>query len=443
MSAGLTRQSLRTHPWSFVGPWVTLTSGAALVSCGVTLAVSVSAPNLTPPVLQALQDTGTSDFTTVFALLGVYLTVLIVGVTMSSTIARQGRDIALLRIIGATPAAVRRSAAAQAALVAVPAGLCGVPLGQSGAALWLSMMGRRGVIPTIPAHHTVWAWPAGCGAALGAAVLGAWVAAIRPARVRPVVALAETQVTRRGPGPLRTILGVLLVTGGVGMSVVVAGPAADQADNLGLLIVLAMCIGAGLLGPVLLRMLAPLARLFGPGGLIAADNVMVRATSLSGALVPLLLAVGFTAIKVAAHTTQAHLTGIADPDAWFDYSGTAIYAGFATLAAVNTLVAVTVGRRAEFAALTLAGATRRQILAVLIYESVAITAAVLLAAAGIAATTLVPLLHAELGVWTPYIPSGMVGVGVLIVFGLICGSTVATAAALLRRPAIELVAAEL
>jgi putative ABC transport system permease protein len=231
----------------------------------------------------------------------------------------------------------------------------------------------------------------------------------------------------------------VLAVGGAVLAVVASGMSADEADDLGLLVVLAMCVGAGLLGPALLRVTAPLVRPWGGAGAQAADNVAVRARALSSALVPLVLAVAFAAIKVTAHTTSAHVHGTLDPaaDRGLEYSGTAVYVAFAAVAAVNTLFTVVLSRRAELAALRLAGATRRWLLGTLAWEALVVTATALVAAAAVASATLLPLLHTELGIWLPYLPAGWAAAFVLAVFGLVALGTVAPAAVLLRRPAVE------
>jgi hypothetical protein len=94
-------------------------------------------------------------------------------------------------------------------------------------------------------------------------------------------------------------------------------------------------------------------------GAVAADSVVVRASTLSGALVPLLIAVAFTLVKVVRHATSEHVHGVPDAAAsvWLDTTGTAVYVTFAAVAAVNTLVMVLLARRRELAVQRLAGAT--------------------------------------------------------------------------------------
>jgi len=162
----------------------------------------------------------------------------------------------LLRTAGATPGRIRRAVAIQAAVVAIPAALAGVPLGTLACRAWVGSLAGHGVVPTAVAFRfSAVAWPAALGVGLGAGVLGALAAAVRPARVRPAVALTETAVPRRTFGPVRTGFGVLLAIGGTVLAVVASALPADQAESLGLLVVLALCVGAGLLGPALLLVL--------------------------------------------------------------------------------------------------------------------------------------------------------------------------------------------
>jgi putative ABC transport system permease protein len=232
------------------------------------------------------------------------------------------------------------------------------------------------------------------------------------------------------------------VAGGSGLSVAIADRPADEAEELGLFVMLAMCVGAGCLGPLLLTVAAPLARLLGDSGRLAADNVVVRAKALSGALVPLTLAIAFAAVKVASYTTAAHVTG--DPgsaaDRWLEYSGTAVYALFAAVAALNTLVTIVLGRRRDLAVTQLAGGTRRRTLGVVVCEALIVTGTALIVAAGVATATLVPLLHTALGTWRPWLPPSVLLAGVLGTAALVLAGTALPAAAALRRPPIEVVA---
>ncbi|GAA0448872.1 hypothetical protein Ade02nite_57710 [Paractinoplanes deccanensis] len=426
------RQALRANPWAFLGPAATQALAAALVTTGLCLVASFDGARL--------GDSDVADIGLIFTISSVYLAVLIVGVTMGTAIAGQARDIALTRTVGATPGRVRRAIAAQAVLVALPATAFGIPLGLLAGQAWLHGLAGSGVVPAGVAFRvhggTV---PIAYAVTVGTSLLGAMAAAIRPSRLRPAVALTEAAVPRRGTGRVRTPLGLLLVAGGVALAVVISDLDAATADQAGLFVMLAMCVGTGLLGPVLLRAAALVARRLGPIGTLAADSVTAHARSLSGALVPLTLAVAFAAFTIVRGTTVAHVTGVATPsaDRWLEYSGTGAYTAFAAIAAVNTLLTVMHARRRDLAVMRLAGGTRGRTLAVVVCEALIVTSTALAAGAVVAATTLLPLLHTALGTWRPWLPVSWLVAGVTAAAALVFAGMVAPAAAGLRRPPIE------
>jgi putative ABC transport system permease protein len=442
MTTGLTRQALRGNPWSFLGPASTQCLAAAIVAGSLGASRSLDRAPLGAAARRALAGSGIPDIALIFLMISIYLSAIIVGVTMSATVARQAQDIALVRAVGGTPGRVRRAIALQAMLIAVPATLAGVPLGTLGGRAWIHGLMGHGVVPPVVefrAHPA--AVPIALAITVGTSLIGALIAAIKPSRARPAVALTDSAAPRRRIGVVRTVLGVVLVGGGVVLSVLISGLGAREADDAGFFVMLAMCLGAGFLGPALLRVLAPLARLGGPLGRLAADNVAVRAGSLSGALVPLTLATAFAAVKVLMHTTPAHLTGIAEnpADLWTDYSGTSVYVAFAAVAALNTLITVVLSRRRDLAVAQLAGGTRGRVLGVVIWEALIVTGTGLLVAAAVAGTTLLPILHTALGTWMPWMPAHYLMAGVLGVAALVAAGTVLPAALAMRRRPIEVV----
>lgn len=442
MNAGLTRQALRRHPWSFLGPMSTQALAAAIIAGALGTLASIDRAPLSAAARQVLVETDVPDMAFIFVMISIYLSIFIVAVTMGATIGRQARDIALVRAIGATPGRVRRAVAMQAALVAIPAALVGVPLGTWGGRAWLDGLIAHGVVPgEVAFHASPVALPVALAVTVGTSLVGALIAAIRPSRVRPAVALTETGAPKRRTGVLRTALGLVLVVGGVGLSVFIAHGALDQAEELSFFTLLALCVGTGLLAPTLLRAVAPLARLLGPTGTLAADNIAARAKAFSGALVPLILAAGFAIIKVVMHTTAAHVSGVAEPpaDLWTEYSGTAVYTAFAAVAALNTFATVILARRRDLAVGRLAGATHGRMLAVLICEAVIVIGAGLTTAVGVAAATMLPMVHAAFGTWMPWLPPSYAAAGVLGVIVMVLAGTVIPGALAMRGPAIQTV----
>jgi putative ABC transport system permease protein len=423
MRAGLTRQALKANPYAFVGPFITQALAAAL---GVA---SLGAQRSLGP------DAGdASDMAVAFLLISIYLSILIVGVTMGASIGRQAGDIALARTIGASPWQVRRAVVAQAMLVAIPATLAGAPLGSLAGRAWIHGLATHGVVPADVRYH---GHPAALAIAfaitIGTSVPGTLVAAVRPSRVRPAVALTEAAAPRRAVGVVRTLIGLVLVAAGGVLSVVVSRLDAQDAQNEGFFVAVAMCVGAGFLAPALLRAASPVVALAGPLGRLAADHLAVRSRTYAGAMVPLTLAAAFTAVQVLLQTTPAHLTGVSPSadELWTDYTGTAVYAVFAAVAALNTLINTTVSRRRDLAVTRLAGGTRGRVLGVVFCEALLVTGTSLMVAAVVAMTTVMPILHT---VWMPF--SYLVA-GVLLTAALVLAGTLIPAAAGMRRPAVE------
>jgi putative ABC transport system permease protein len=444
VSAGLTRQALRRHRWAFLGPFATQSLAAAVITAMVTTGWSLSAAPLSADERHALDATTIADAAAVFTGNAVYLSILMVGVTMTAAIARQSRDIALLRAVGATPGQIRRSVARQAAVVAVPAATLGFGIGLGAGWLWLTALVDHGLVPAAVGYTPAPAvLPMVIGIEVATSVVGALVAAIRPARVAPAVARSETATRRPAGGSVRTAIGLVLLAGGVVLSAVVSGLAADAAYDAALFVILSMSVGVGLLGPVLLgaaaRVARPPLRAIGGTGLLACDTLVAQSRALSTALIPLVLAGGFAGVKVAGHTTAEHVTGIADPvpDRWLDYSGTAIFAAFAAIGALNTLLTVSVGRQRDLALLRLAGATRARVLAVWTCEAGIVLGTVLVLSAGVALATLAPITHTALSTWIPYVPPAYLVAGVLAGASVVAAGTVLPAAVLTRRPAFE------
>ena len=445
MSTGLVRHALRRHPWTFIGPACTQALAATIVTASLGLQSSLSRAPLSAAEKHALDENGLTVVTPLFVMISIYLALVIVGVTMGSAIRRQARDIALVRTIGAGPGQVRRAIALQAAAVAVPATAVGVLLGGLVGRLWVASLVAHDVAPDPVAFHAhPAAVPVALAVTLPTSLLGALLAAIRLSRARPAAAMGDTAAPPRRIGVVRTVAGLLCAAGGGYAGRLIATMDAEDAGGSAFIVMLAMCAAAGLLGPVLLRLGAPLALIFGRTGAIAAGNLRVRARSLSGALVPLVLATSFATVKVAMHTTVAHRTGVDESRdvLWLDYSGTAVYTAFATVAALATLVTVTMSRRSEFATVRLAGATRAHALRIVACEAFVVVVTALAAAVGAAAALLVPLLRASLGVTVPYLPVGAVLGGVLGVVAVVGLGTVLPAAALLRRPPLEAVSVD-
>ncbi|WP_419999936.1 ABC transporter permease [Streptomyces boninensis] len=132
---------------------------------------------------------------------------------------------------------------------------------------------------------------------------------------------------------------------------------------------------------------------------------------------------------VAAQNTDREL------GAWSNYVMAAILGGFAAVAAVNTLVMTVLDRRRELTTLRLVGSTRRQVLRMLRWESLLVSAAGVVLGTTIAMITLTPMMRGLTGE-SPHIPPLLYGTFTATAVGLgLLAVTLPARAALRERKA--------
>lgn len=124
----------------------------------------------------------------------------------------------------------------------------------------------------------------------------------------------------------------------------------------------------------------------------------------------------------------------AELGAWMNTTMAAVLGGFAAVAAANTLVMTVRDRRPELGALRLVGATRRQVMAMLRWEALLVSAAGLVLGSAIAAATLIPMMNGVTGD-APYVPPLMYGALAAAVGGLALSAVTLPARSGMRRRA--------
>ncbi|SNY53617.1 FtsX-like permease family protein [Paractinoplanes atraurantiacus] len=122
----------------------------------------------------------------------------------------------------------------------------------------------------------------------------------------------------------------------------------------------------------------------------------------------------------------------AELGAWTNNAMAAVLGGFAAIAAVNTLVMTVLDRRRELGMLRLVGSTRRQVLAMLHWESLLVSLAGVVLGSAIAAATLIPMMRGTTGE-APHIPLLTYGCFAAAATGLALLAVTLPARALLRR----------
>jgi len=138
-----------------------------------------------------------------------FVAIFVMVATFAFVVDLRRRELALLRLVGATSRQVRRMIVGEAAIV----GLLAAPAGAVAGACGGRLAGHYAVSSgNAPGWFTVgftW-WPvlAGLGAGIASALLGSSVSAWRAGRVAPIEALREAAVDRRVMTPLRWLLGI-------------------------------------------------------------------------------------------------------------------------------------------------------------------------------------------------------------------------------------------
>ncbi|WP_250032696.1 FtsX-like permease family protein [Paractinoplanes maris] len=137
-----------------------------------------------------------------------------------------------------------------------------------------------------------------------------------------------------------------------------------------------------------------------------------------------------TVTDAAGYATERSLD--AQTGAWLNNTMAAVLGGFAAIAALNTLVMTVVDRRRELGTLRLVGATRRQVLTMLHWESLLVSVAGILLGSAIAAATLFPMMNGTTGD-APYVAPLTYGSFVAAAVGLALAAVTVPARAILRR----------
>jgi putative ABC transport system permease protein len=213
----------------------------------------------------------------VFAFISLFVGGFTIFNTFSIIVGQRTRELALLRIVGASRRQVFRSVLAEAAIVGFVSSLIGLGLGVL-AALGLEAL-LRGFGITLPAGSPVFE-PRTVVVGLAVGVGVTVVAAIGPARnavrIPPVAALGDRQSVRGASLRRRFAWGTALALAGAVMLAIGLAKPAIQLVGLG---AVAIFVGAAMLAPAVARPLSsvigrPLARLLGASGKLGRENSM-------------------------------------------------------------------------------------------------------------------------------------------------------------------------
>lgn len=313
MMLSLSRRTVRRAWPPYLGAFVALACGVALIAVTVLLIDAVDASmnrtGITPAERTQLDDLG--------AMLGMmsgvslFMAIFVVASTFGFVVAARQRELGLLRLVGATPRQVRRMVFGEAAVVAVLAVVAGSLLGTLLTPAFVAFLNARGLLAvelTMPSPWLAWGVAAGCGA--GVALLGSWRASKRASKVSPVAALREAGLERRRPTVVAMVVGTLCLAGPVAVFAVAGETSPLFALIVGILLPEVVVVGVVCFGRVLFPWLAgQLARPFvrrDVAARLARDHVR------TGARVPAALAAPILAISAIAGSMILTLSFTAD-----------------------------------------------------------------------------------------------------------------------------------
>jgi putative ABC transport system permease protein len=253
--------SLRTlrDRWTlFVGALLSVALGVALVQSSTVLLLAAGrarpAAGSDPAQARVVRDTadGLSSLMGISIFLALFLTVFIIGSTMAFTVVERRRDLALLRLNGASKRQVRRLLVGEGLLVGLVGTAVGALLGLLTTAVETWLVGRVGLdAALLHVGFPGWTLLVDLGAGLGSALAGVLVASRRAGRIRPLEALRDGDEQRRVMTLGRWVWGLLFGIPALG-GAVLAQASGDVlvAVMSGLLVIVA--------GSVALQQLSPL-----------------------------------------------------------------------------------------------------------------------------------------------------------------------------------------
>ncbi|ADB32293.1 protein of unknown function DUF214 [Kribbella flavida DSM 17836] len=239
----------------------------------------------------------------------------VVASTLGLSVQQRRRELALLRAVAATPRQVHRLIGAEILIVSLAASVPGAVLGYG--LVWLLRAAFVGV-GVIPADYGLSLLPLPLLAAVVLSVLTArlagWMSARRAVKIRPVEALGESSVETPRLGPVRTLIGLVLLVGGLVMCAMPLFFAGDVGTILAATSSLVLVIAVGLLGPRIvqgaLALVGPfLRRSGGAASYLAAANTTQNSRRVAAAVVPLVLAITIMIVQVSVGAAQVKEAG--------------------------------------------------------------------------------------------------------------------------------------
>ncbi|SFB04851.1 putative ABC transport system permease protein [Amycolatopsis marina] len=292
----LAGQTLRSRTSAFFGSFVALVLGSAMLMGAVSVITSAGSIELTGTDREALD--AVSSILGFVAGLAAFLSIFIVASTFAFAVATRARELALLRMVGATPRQVRRLVRTEALLVGFLGALVGCLLGLLLGAGLAGLLVLAGVAPEgfelqLSGPTIYVALPVAFVTGLLVTWFGAGSAARRASKIRPLAALREADVDTRVMTGRRWFMGLLFL--GVGLAGIVILPSLDGDVQIPIAVFLAepFVIAAVLLSPLFVGRLCSLFTSKASAiGMLARANLRTGVRRASSTSAPVVLAIG-------------------------------------------------------------------------------------------------------------------------------------------------------
>lgn len=278
----------------FVGTLLVITLGVALVEASTLILQATDGLRARPGGEVAARDV--ESFMGLTLTISAFLSVFIIGSTFAFTVHERRRDLALLRLTGATRRQLRTQLAGESVVVGVLGSLAGLLVGFLLVHVQLAVLARLG----LPAGHlhprfSTTAGLIAFGVGVGLSVTGVWTASRRASRARPLDALRDVEEAARVMTVGRWLAGLFwagCVVAGVLVAQVVADPLVVVAMAMLLIFTAALALQqfSPLLVPLVAALGGALARRHPEGELAHANLVdgRRRAATTAGPLIVLI-----------------------------------------------------------------------------------------------------------------------------------------------------------
>ena len=212
----------------FAGAILTVSIGVALVQSSLLTLLSATAPTtpsgLSPSAEVALRDALAGAATLLAMIVGVsvfvafFVAFFVVGSTFSFTVAQRSRELALLRLVGASGWQVRSLLLGEAALLGSLGTILGAVLGIPVLRFEVWMLKRMGFVPDgFMTEWRPWILLVSATTGIGVAAVGVAGASHRASRLRALEALRSTGRADRVMTPSRWVVGIVALAGATTM----------------------------------------------------------------------------------------------------------------------------------------------------------------------------------------------------------------------------------